>query len=455
MHMANHNNITASLKTIGTIPELLYEILSYLTPQDTFSLLLTCKSFYPVCYKHLWTDLRLYRVHASEDGERCKLVCGMILKAIKNRGVGGSGLKYTRVLRLHRGSLGGGGGGFVRSGLCAEVIRLLDDGGLELEGVELSYFNDRIDNPNRPTQDGVTFLKKIREYSLKKGPEDFSLAVTTVHNAHAVMHLYTLPLQNITTLYLEMDWTITAPRRPYFDPPRTENFRFFENQGSYGAYEDGDGDDDGGNANPINDYDSGSWSDANGGPISNDQSQLDTQTAESLANLLNRTSSLKVLSISTVKEFYRRRYRSLHLIYHLITLKDTIKSLQRLQSLEIRGKFFHPSFFITPPESCKKVVYEGLFSHEWFRRFARCGFENVLYLRVRCRHNRQQTRRCEKEFAPNKVLIEDVRVCGLKRCELKGVERITEGLEEALLRRNTGLEDYSRRRLESIIAKRL
>ncbi|KAF3098987.1 hypothetical protein TWF706_006573 [Orbilia oligospora] len=252
-----------------------------------------------------------------------------------------------------------------------------------------------------------------------------------------------------------MDWTITAPRRPYFDPPRTENFRFFENQGSYGAYEDGDGDDDDGNANPINDYDSGSWSDANGGPISNDQSQLDTQTAESLANLLNRTSNLKVLSISTVKDFYRRRYRSLHLIYHLIILKDTIKFLQKLQTLEIRGKFFHPSFFITPPESCKKVVYEGLFSHEWFRRFVRCGFENVLYLRVRCRHNRQQTRRCETEFAPNKVLIKDVRVCGLKRCELRGVERITEGLEEALLRRNAGLEDYSRRRLEGIVARRL
>ncbi|KAK6520953.1 hypothetical protein TWF506_001189 [Arthrobotrys conoides] len=418
-----------SLKTIGAIPELLYEILSHLAPQDTFSLLLTSKTFYPVCYKHLWTDLRLYRVHASEaDERRARLISDGILKAIQGRRWGCSGLRFTRVLRLHRGSLGGGVGGFVRSGLCNEVMRLLDAGGMELEGFEVSYF--------------TAFLKRIKEYSLKKGPSKFFLTVTAGHNINAVLQMNSgLPLQNITTLNLEMDWTVTAPTIPFSEPAVTETFGSGI-EGGYGAYDD-------------DDNDQGSWSDANGGPISNDPSQLDGQLAYSLVDLLNRTTNLKVLSIYTVKDYYRRRYRPLLIQKYLILVRDAIKTHQTLHTLEIRGKFFHPSFFITPPESARKVVYEGIFSHDWFRRFSKCEFGGVLDLRVRCRHNRQQTRKFEREFAPNKVVIEDVRVCGLRRCELLGVGRVTEGLEEAVLRRNKRLVDDSRRRLEGVIAGRV
>ncbi|KAK6530646.1 hypothetical protein TWF281_007485 [Arthrobotrys megalospora] len=62
--------------------------------------------------------------------------------------------------------------------------------------------------------------------------------------------------------------------------------------------------------------------------------------------------------------------------------QNTVLRLSRLELLSVTGTFFHPSYFLAPPENCKAVVYASPTSRAWWRQFAKCRFTNVERLEL-------------------------------------------------------------------------
>ncbi|KAK6503244.1 hypothetical protein TWF481_008273 [Arthrobotrys musiformis] len=444
----------ASLEDIGRrIPELLFDILEYLNPQDTFSLLLAGKDFYSVCHKQLWKDLRVYKVGVSNDEHPHESISPKILKSIDAYGVEGSGLGSTRSLRLHRESLRYQAPEFVESGLCSKLGLLLEGGELELDCVELSYFCSNMKSWQKRTKPQILlFLKLMGDYLLERGTKGFSLILTMTCDPGIIIDV-PFPLQSVTDLRLEMDWTIGL-----FEPLNARSSRWVSGTQRVSVIRAG------GEEQVLFSLPGLRNEDRGNDAVHPDDSDLTTQADQCVFNheiitalieMLLQTVNLKYLSIRTSKHQPDVEYKNLRLAPEStpVVLRDTIKNIPKLHTLEIIGRFFHPSYFITPPESVQRVVYDGFFSHEWFERFSRCSFPNVRDLRVSFTTINIEGLWCGPSVEQNKLVIKDVEVTGVRRCELIAVGRATVGLELAMIKRNKGLTEDSKRRLAGVFAK--
>ncbi|KAK6503243.1 hypothetical protein TWF481_008272 [Arthrobotrys musiformis] len=471
-----------SLKEIGAVPELLYEILGYLDPQDTSSLRQTCKALYPVCNRGLWSDLRLYKFDPAEPGPTEGLdlhesIYNRIMKSIRlaqqsgKGGEEGSGLKHTRSLRLHRLSLTWSPeahSGFLGSGLCSYLGELLSAGGLDLDCVELSYIrrytafgitsthDDDRTIPGRPgtrraAHKGLVFLAQVQDYLLKKGPGNCSFIVTMSLDPGITDNFR---FQTITDLRLELDWTITGEAQPSWTNNYTGGFGFGR------CYDDDDDDEyEDDNSTRLCLYNpssmEGHWP-QNDGP---DPSQSNVILALQLTVVLKRAVNLKHLSILSVRDFdknlYYQKFR-LDRLEHLVYLRDTIQRMPKLRTLKILGKFFHPSFFCPPPESAKTVVYEGIFSRDWFQQLLNHPLTHVENLRIRYRHNHPQNNaKFLPKFFPFPLIVkeEHVKFRNLRSCKLIGLRNLVQGLAQAILRLNKGLNHASKMNLSGLAAE--
>ncbi|KAK6536719.1 hypothetical protein TWF281_000938 [Arthrobotrys megalospora] len=428
----------ASLATLGAIPELLYGVLQHLEPRDTVSLLRTSKIFYPICHKHLWTDLWLFEGSQSPRfgclwGNN---VCRKIYGTLCRYGVEGCGLKHTRSLRLHRRSLDESNE-FVQTGLIFEFGRLLSAGSLDLDCVELFYDDGEYCNQQSPQR--AKFLAHIAEHSIRKGPENFSFIVTIALDPEALdTILNDLPVERITDLCLELNWTLG---------------RYRSDSEIHNAYDRGYNSDD----PDYNDDYRNSDASSDHHDIYTEYEENDSQEtlAIALAEILNQAVNLKYLAIETARDSSEFRFRDPRHLKELEILRNTIKSMPKLQSLEIIGEFFHPSFFVTPPPTTKRVVYDGLFSHRWFRKFARCSFTNVKDLVVIWRWDGLRQQWCRRDFARHPQFVADVRFCGLQTCQFSGFEGVVLGVEQAVIKRNPGLDKASKIRLSYPVVERL
>ncbi|KAK6357512.1 hypothetical protein TWF718_001821 [Orbilia javanica] len=102
--------------------------------------------------------------------------------------------------------------------------------------------------------------------------------------------------------------------------------------------------------------------------------------------VLSGTISLKRLRIEGKRFLRDSPYPIGELQPQLSELQAAITNLKQLKSLELSLMIFHPSFFITPPESVRKLSITQKVSIAWWRQFARCPFTNVEELRLYAHH---------------------------------------------------------------------
>ncbi|KAF3248582.1 hypothetical protein TWF128_008301 [Orbilia oligospora] len=157
-------------------------------------------------------------------------------------------------------------------------------------------------------------------------------------------------------------------------------------------------------------------------------------TPDSPNNTGNHILELKTLlgGMTNLKHFswnmnFRTPHRDAFLIEKFTTEFDELQAvftkMQYLESLALLDCLFHPSFFLIPPKTVKKLEYGGNLSNIWWRRFAKYSFTGVEDLFIRAI---EASEVCSMTaFLPpdsfedvNTLLLGEVAITGLKKCTL-------------------------------------
>ncbi|KAK6496719.1 hypothetical protein TWF481_001707 [Arthrobotrys musiformis] len=409
----------APLLTVGSIPELFYEILDHLDPKDTVSLLLTSKVFLPTCNQKLWSNLRLYHTEDETDNES---VCYKIVRTLRsNRSI----LENVRKLTLHRNSLMKDNG-FLKSGLIGKINESFASGHLDPSCVELSLTGRMPYNFNWYEDEDVyntataRLLDRLNAHSERK-PNDFSLILWVPLTPNILPTWGRLDTSRVTEMHVMMD-------------------RMADDIGDDSSYRAGN----------LEEY-------------VPDVSHTNFELSSTLVQLLRGVPNLERLYIFTSRGYERvkRYYEDLGTSESLEEVQDAFSSLSKLHTLSIKGKFFHPSLFVAPPDSTRKVVYEGLLSDKWFKKFCQCRFVNVTDLTVNYMSvdwNKHETDWCQEDFQLSTTSVKDVAFTGLQKCKLEFVydpEEYSDTLWRSILRKNRDLNESSKNRISRDILRRL
>ncbi|KAF3128519.1 hypothetical protein TWF594_011572 [Orbilia oligospora] len=373
----------ASLVGLSQAPETLYLILKHLDSNDLFSLLLTCKSLYPTCYCELWSALGFEGPNPINPTRRTVPVKGYtrFRDAIDTFGADNLGFKYTKFLGLGASifrnrdrslDLGKKLVGLLKTGKLAPSVadvRFNPWGRRSSKSIIVSS-NANPDIPQEFTREMYQVLAGLKKYSETKSPENLSISLRTEL-------VYTIPrlfdLEKITTYEVGLSFYHRGKNR--------------------------------------------SWS-----------------TPDSPNNTGNHILELKTLlgGMTNLKHFswnmnFRTPHRDAFLIEKFTTefdeLQEVFTKMQYLESLALLDCLFHPSFFLIPPKTVKKLEYGGNLSNIWWRRFAKYSFTGVEDLFIRAI---ETSKECSMTaFLPpdsfedvNTLLLGEVAITGLKKCTL-------------------------------------
>ncbi|KAK6510299.1 hypothetical protein TWF481_005016 [Arthrobotrys musiformis] len=391
-----------------------------------------------ICYQSLWSTLRLYDKPKINDRGR---ICFKLARLIKAQGINNTGVEHIRAILLHRYSLTCTNG-FVKSGFIHVLEDLLASGRLNLKRLELRYNLSWYTETEREELFG--FLRRLREYSQRKQPDEFSMAI--IANPiflESGIHAQVLDMEKVTSLDLEMDWQYKGcgndERQQIFDSS------WEDSDSDYTDHRDGlnDLDDEEIWPRPALDHHASADS-TRPSNLEIDTSQYNTRLAGILTHLLSLTTNLKFLAIRSIRDS-GKRYADFKLSPQLKVLQTTIKDLPRLHTLRIQGKLFHPSFFVTPPDSAKVVDYDAVLSNKWLRCFRECDFTNVTHLNIKFRKDVQGRGKGCRDFRRRPV--DYVQVSGLLRCDIEGFDIVAPDLGVCILRSNGKLDGLSKKKL--------
>ncbi|EGX47536.1 hypothetical protein AOL_s00083g345 [Orbilia oligospora ATCC 24927] len=417
------------------IPELLDPILFYLRKRDILSLLRTCKYLHSVCLPYIWSRLTLYDTITPDDdefsiyNELSKHRVWRLADTTDEFGVDALGYKYIKKIKiLAPETTFSIKSRTVKNGFQRLLEDLIKSGKINLREVALRDANKY---PIPPDVD-FSLLHRIKKYSESKSPGEFSM---TLHTESLPPLLRTGAL-NLTVL--------TKLRAVHHLQGGTfsEEWREFHESLSI-HIED----------NIIDEI-------------------------EALTQLLSGAVNLKELWIRPES----RRYEpgSIHsLTEPLKGLQTALDGLKRLEKLVIgpatypsdSAVFFHPSFFIAPPENCKTLQYGCTASIAWWRKFAAHPLPGVENLRLGLSPmtligNRwvddKEDEEVLQQLIPGesisgrwrtKFYIGDVAVRGLKKFTLDPEYYIDEAtdpmdLEACIYRRNKGLNEAHRKKIK-------
>lgn len=338
----------------------------------------------------------------------------------------------------------------MKSGFIHVLEELLRSGRLGLKHLELRYNLSWYTEAEK--EELFSFLGHLREYSQRKQPDEFSMAI--IANPIFLepgIRTQVLHIEKITSLDLEMDWQYKGSD----DDERQHAY----GAGGLGAWEDsdsdytgpGDGlddlDDEEGWPRPASDQ-PGALDGIRPSNLQMDTSQYNTRLAGILTHLLSQATNLRSLTIRSIRD-NGRRYTDFRLSPPLKNLQTTIKNLPKLHTLTIQGKIFHPSFFIAPPDSARVVNYDGVLPNKWVGGFRECSFANVTHLKVKFREDVQERGKGCRDFRKRPVTY--VKVSGLLRCDIEGFDTVAPDLGLCILRANRRLDELSKKNLSKDI----
>ncbi|KAF3135385.1 hypothetical protein TWF594_008447 [Orbilia oligospora] len=308
------------------IPELLDPILFYLRKRDILSLLRTCKYLHSVC-------LPIYN-------EPSKRRVWRLADTTDEFGVDALGYKYIKKIKiLAPQTTFSIESRTVKNGFQRLLGDLIESGKINLREVALR------DDNRHPIPPDVDFslLHRIKKYSESKSPGEFSMALQT-ETLPPLLRTGALSLTVLTKLRVIQ---------------HLQGGTFSEEWGEF--------------------HESLS--------IHIEDNIIDE--IEALTQLLSGAVNLRELCIQP--ESLRYEPGSIHsLAEPLKDLQTALDGLKRLQKLVIgsvtyssdSAVFFHPSFFIAPPENCKTLQYGCTASIAWWRKFAAHPLPGVENLRL-------------------------------------------------------------------------
>ncbi|KAF3183524.1 hypothetical protein EYR41_005878 [Orbilia oligospora] len=340
------------LVQLARSPEILYLILDCLPNADLFSLLQTCKSLYPTCYRHLWSVL----VFDSTDwywyprkGIEYDAV-GKLMQTQDN-----IGYQYTKVLDF--------GSALFYNTLHVEfrkqLGRLLDIGQLAPKTVmaDISVLNDE-ERDCYP--DALRLLRSLKKYSRTKSPGEFSVQLRTGF-------IRLLP--------------------EHFDLPKITRYDLVS------AYKLG----------PNEKV----WSVDGPSP---------KEHIKELTNILAQLVNLQWFSWdSHTGKYYidrRTRFKLSEGRQGLEKLQTTFTNMRHLKTLICKNHFFGPSFFVIPPPTVKVLELGGSY-HSASCSFT--GVELLEICKLESQHEIEDPIGDRNEFKSiNELVLGGVAVTGLK-----------------------------------------
>ncbi|KAF3169831.1 hypothetical protein TWF225_004676 [Orbilia oligospora] len=417
------------------IPELLDSILFYLRKRDILSLLRTCKYLHSVCLPYRWSRLTLYDTTTpnyddfSIYNEPSKRRVWRLADTTDEFGVDALGYKYIKKIKiLAPQTTFSIESRTVKNGFQRLLGDLIESGKINLREVALR------DDNRHPIPPDVDFslLHRIKKYSESKSPGEFSMALQT-ETLPPLLRTGALSLTVLTKLRVIQ---------------HLQGGTFSEEWGEF--------------------HESLS--------IHIEDNIIDE--IEALTQLLSGAVNLRELCIQP--ESLRYEPGSIHsLAEPLKNLQTAFDGLKRLQKLVIgsvtyssdSAVFFHPSFFIAPPENCKTLQYGCTASIAWWRKFAAHPLPGVENLRLSLSQmtliSSQWIDDREDEEALQQIIpggpintqcrtkfhIGDVAVRGLKKFTFDPeyyLDQATDpiDLEACIYRRNKGLNEAHKKKIK-------
>ncbi|KAK6520572.1 hypothetical protein TWF506_000825 [Arthrobotrys conoides] len=409
------------------IPELLNSILFYLPTNDILSLLRTNKYLHSVCLPYIWFKLTLYDNSTPDDYEfsiynpLIKRRLWRLVETTDEFGVDALGYKFIKKLKIlapevtlsieNR---------TVENGFQKLLGDLIESGKISLREVSLR------DSNRYPIPPDVSFglLHQIKKYSESKSPSEFSMKVQT-EKLPPFVQTGALNPSVLTKLQLTL---------------HLQSATFSE---AWERYH---------------------------GTLSIQVKDNILEEIEALTQLLSGAVNLKELWIQPETNGYEPGPIS-ELTEPLQNLQTAFDGLKRLRQLTIGSDeystgsaiFFHPSFFVAPPENCKVLQYGSTVSIGWWRKFAAHPLTKVEDLTLCLSPMTLLSRRWidakedEEALEPDlssqgqtdrktKLYIGDVAVRGLKvftvgTAYYENLVANPRDLEACIYRRNKGLDE--------------
>ncbi|KAK6360583.1 hypothetical protein TWF730_006722 [Orbilia blumenaviensis] len=420
-------------------PEILGSIPSFLPDEDLLSLVQTSKYIASTCMPYLWSTLVITEPAESLYEFRDLSPLYRLSELVDQFGVDAVGLQHTRTVRIislqdtfsKRAET-------VKNGFHKLLGDLIESGRIHPRKLQLkdsSRFVDRDGNcfdPNSPRL-CIDLLRRLITYSKTKNPSEFSME----------LDVGTLPPFIKAGLVTPLLLTKLSMRQVLRN--RYVAFRW---------------------SRYIERY----WE---------DMYEIDDNFGEELTvltQLLTEAVNLRELSIFPESKRYGPGPLS-DLSEPLKELQAAVNGLKKLEALTIvagcqsdgGGVFFHPSFFLSPPENCRSVKYGSTVSIAWWRKFAAHPFTGVeeLTLCVRKMSPRffgWMTEGEDEEMVGrwrtrNKIQLGSVALTGLKKLTLSG-DRHAElngyptDLETCIYIKNRGLDEEYRKKMREEVIER-
>ncbi|KAF3218279.1 hypothetical protein TWF106_007641 [Orbilia oligospora] len=312
-------------------PELLSEIIGFLDRRsDMISLLQTSKTMYHETYPHIWHTFE----PVFRDGpKRCDLE--KLLTITNEKGVNAMGFNHIKEIRFLSGNMRLSLRKLFLVGAGCETMRPYDKGfpgelfdifSVKLAAGEMKLRRVRLhwEEAGCLSENAQNFLRVLKEYS--KSNRLSINAVTDLFSRKAYAHslqIDAFALECFTNLQL-----------PFL-----------------------------GHTSLTTEADA-------------------VQEIEVVVKILQQTQSLKQLELIGNK-YARDCDFPISKLPQLEDLQNAITNLKYLKCLTVSGLIFHPSFFLTPPESVTILGLRQIVSISWWRKFAQCPLVNVTELKMK------------------------------------------------------------------------
>ncbi|KAK6530151.1 hypothetical protein TWF694_003519 [Orbilia ellipsospora] len=416
----------ATLITLTTLPSAFRNILQRLKHREVFFLLLTCKSLHSVSYPYLWEHLDL---SSYDDYINKSKTCSRLSRILKTKGAENIGLlKHTKEITLP-GNCFSPEGDFVKTGLIEIFRGLIESGKLGLIAITLSFDYSKNDKIFTGTPEVKRFLNTLKKYSKSKTPEEFRIYLLTSNLAiPPVLALF--DLEKVNTLWLHMAYSERDIEKALDD---SDDDELSEDDLS-------DDENDGVNENSGDEYSGSLGSDEYRDMGNADRSFKNTKMALLVASLIKGVTNVQNICISSSSDISGGYYTDLKMSDALREVQSAFKGLKYLLNLEIVVKFFHPSLFIAPPESTRRVKYRGPFSNVWWRDFAIYPFTNVEHMILTYdTFPSKSTKRCKSDYTPKPIKLNEVAIQTLKTISTQNCEYAVADLAACIVKRNKSL----------------
>ncbi|KAF3192610.1 hypothetical protein TWF788_000219 [Orbilia oligospora] len=387
----------ASIKDIPS--DVVYEILNDLDRKDIVSLLQTCKHFYPLCHRYLWTVLIFNNQYnpgnwyPGREISASKMVFRNLLKLIREGNP--LGFQHTRVLWLGHPIFNKQ----LRSiswDLRRYLKKLLENGELDLREAIVYYSNESLaasEDPQRARDgDCMVPLHALHKYTHSKSIHDFSLRV----EASTIKSFLT-----------------------YFNAELITHFEVSLN------------------FDKLGDPDYPSTFTSINGP-------MEVHIVE-FRTVIRGMVNLEWFSWKALTRASSPQYATVQ--KELEELQAVFSTFKKLREMKLEGYVFHSSFFLVPPEGVKKLSISGVMSPVWWKEFAAAPLTNVEVLDLKTESGNPNSNHPHILWEPiienPDFLIKDVAFRGLKRITIRNDVWMPDDLEVCIVRGNPDLDRIS------------